>query len=170
MAFKYSVSSEYKPRKDYRVKLVKCNRRLYGEIREYPHKKTKDGKTVRIYLAVRLPGEFVLKHGAWAFDKLMFDKFRELGIPLTHIGVLVTSDTKRRAHVEEAVEEKYLMAKDDFFCSVLREEDGKLVQWDYSKRGGSNQLLVHLTKFRKLVIEADEGRLKRKHKEMLVRK
>lgn len=170
MAFKYSVSSEYKTRGDYRYKQVKCNRKLYGEIREYPKLKTPDGRTVRVYLAVRLPGEFVLKHGAWAFDKLMFDRFRELGIPLTHIGVLVTSDTKRRAHVIEAVEEKYLIPKDDFFCNVMREADGGLIKWDYSRRGGSNQMLVHLTKFRKVVIEADEERLKRKHKEMIIRK
>lgn len=170
MAFKYSVSPEYKTRGDYKYKTVRCNRKLYGEIREYPKLKTKDGRPMRVYVAIRLPGEFVLKHGAWAFDKLMFDRFRELGIPLTHIGVLVTSDIKRRAGVVDAVEEKYVISKDEFMCKAVKDADGDLVKWDYSKKGGSNQILVRLDDFRKVTVESDDDRIKRKLKEMTVRK
>lgn len=155
MAFRYSIQKEYKPRGAYKYKQVRCNRSLYGEIREYPKAKGRDGRPVRIYWAVRLQGEHVQKHLAWAFDKLMIDKIREEGIPLTHIGVMVTADINRRAHIEDKVEELWLITRDEFFKRAMREDSGELKPWNYSHKGGSNQYLIPMAAFGRILRETD---------------
>jgi hypothetical protein len=168
MAYRYSVAKEYKARGEFRVKQVRRDRGLYGEICEYPRRKLADGRVLRVYWAVRLPGEFSLKHQAWIFDKLMFDKFQEHGVPLTHIGVLVTSDTKRRAHIEDKVEEKWLIRRDDFIANMMKEEGGALVPFfGPRKMGQGTECYVPQSAFAKVLREIDpEHRLK----EMEVRK
>lgn len=155
MLRRYSVSKEYRERGNDRVKQVKLNRALHGEIVEYPRRAKIDGKILRIYWSVRLQGEFVHRHRAWPFDKALIDKLRELGIPLTHIGVIVTADTKRRAHVDDKIEERWLIRKETFFADAI-------IDPDY---GG--KYLVPLSSFARVVREQDP---EHKIKEMEVRK
>lgn len=155
MAVVYSVSREYKSREDYRFKLVKRDRRLFGEIREYPKRPLVNGRLMRIYWTVRLKGEFIAKHSCWAFDKAVIDTFGNLGIPLTHIGILVSADTNRRANIEEKIEEKYLIKKSDFNLQALKREDYP------------GQLLIPIGSFARILRELDP---EHKYKEMIVRK
>lgn len=168
MAHRYSVAKEYKQRGEFRVKQIRRDRGLYGEIREYPGRKVGEGRLLRIYWAVRLSGEFALKHQAWVFDRLMFETFQEQGVPLTHIGVIVTSDIKRRAHIEDKIEEKWLTSKEKFFASAMREDGGALVPCGGPRRVGQGTLIyVPQSAFARVLREIDP---EHKLKEMEVRK
>lgn len=114
MPGKIVISKEYKdhPGGLYRYKRVRCGGQFYGEIREYRAKHY--GKPLRIYWAARLKGEYVRERMAWAFDKLMAGKFVEEGIPITHLGVLVTADSKRRINKHEFIEEYWLTTWEQF--------------------------------------------------------
>lgn len=165
MADRYGFSKEYKPRSDYRYKEVRCNRKLCGEIREYK----RDGKVARIFVAMRLPGEFDSRHACWSFDRALLDRIREEGIPLTHFAILVSSDTKRRARVGEAVEERHIISRQDFFDNLVCEGEGReLIKWE--RQRGVSRLLIKQSLFRRMLVGDEDERLERKRKEMLVRK
>lgn len=167
MADRYGFSKEYKARSDYRYKEVRCNRKLCGEIREYK----REGKVIaRIYIAMRLPGEFDSRHAAWSFDRALLDRIREEGIPLTHFAILVSSDTKRRARLGDAVEERHIIARQDFFDNLMCEEgEGRaLTKWE--RQRGVSRLLIKQSLFRRMLVGDEDERLERKRKEMLVRK
>lgn len=95
MAFKVIISKEYKEHPaGYRVKRVRLGAFFFGEIREY---KTKvNGRQLRIYWSARLAGEQNSSEKAWAFDRSVMQKMSSEGACLTHIGVMVTSDSKRK--------------------------------------------------------------------------
>lgn len=165
MAGKVRISKEYKdhPSGEYRVKRVNCDGKFYGEIREYKRRDA-SGRPIRIYWAARQKGEYVEKRIAWAFDKLMVGKFAEEGIPITHIGVLVTADGNRRINKPELIEEKWLTRWDTF---RKYREDG----WNYTGKvgtapgakgkEGSNQWALSFMHFKWLVKEVpEEAKLK----------
>lgn len=114
MAFKVVISKEYKEHKSgaYKVKRVRSGSYFFGEIREYKQKV--DGKTVRIYWSARLEGEQNNPKRIWAFDKAVMSKMANEGACLTHIGVMVTSDTKRKISDPSLVSESWLTTVDRF--------------------------------------------------------
>lgn len=116
MAFKISISSEYKEHKsgEYRVKRVKSGSYFFGEIREY--KKKVGGKTLRIYWSARLAGEQNNPKKMWAFDKAVMSKMSNEGACLTHIGIMITSDSKRKISDPKLVSEMWLTTMDRFKC------------------------------------------------------
>lgn len=95
MAFKVIISKEYKEHPaGYKVKRVRLGSFFFGEIREYKAKI--DGRPVRIYWSARLAGEQNSSEKAWAFDKSVMNKMSSEGACLSHVGVMITSDSKRK--------------------------------------------------------------------------
>ena len=115
MAFKVSISSEYKDHKSgkYRVKRVKSGSYFFGEIREYKGRKV-DGKQLRVYWSARLAGEEQSKDALWAFDKNVMLKMKTEGVCLSHVGVLVTLDPKRKISDPALLMESWLTSMELF--------------------------------------------------------
>lgn len=155
MPGKIIISKEYKDHTSgaYRYKRVRCGSQFYGEIREYKAKL--NDKALRIYWSVRLKGEHVQKHLAWAFDKLMFDKFSMEGAMITHVGVMVTADAKRRPYMREKILELWITKYDTFKRQIMRNEDGQLIKLEHSSKEKApgkdrfdlNQILVPMAAF-----------------------
>ena len=116
MAFKVTISGEYKEHKSglYKVKRVRSGTYFFGEIREYKQKCVVTGKTIRIYWSARLSGEQNNAKRIWAFDKAVMGKMSSEGACLTHIGIMVTSDSKRKISDPALVCESWLTTMETF--------------------------------------------------------
>lgn len=144
------ISKEYKdhPSGIYRYKRVSRGKSFYGEIREYKVKI--NGRQLRIYWAAKLRGEYVKLHLAWAYDKAMISKFEAEGHGITHIGVLVTIDSKRRLTNKGLIEEYWLTTMENF-------KKHRIPDWNYEGvtgkapgakgKTGSDQWLMPLTRY-----------------------
>lgn len=107
------ISKEYKNHESglYRYRTVKSGREFRGEIREYPIKV--DGAQLRIYWSARLRGEYFVKDEGWCIDKAVYDKLTT-GFCVTHFGVLVTIDSKRKISDKNLIEDYWLTTKELF--------------------------------------------------------
>lgn len=113
MTGKVIISKEYKDHDSglYRFKKVKRGREFRGELREY---KTKVGsRQLRIYWSARLPGEYYREDGSWAIDQAVVSALSE-GSCVTHYGILVTVDSKRKISDPDLIEDYWLATKEDF--------------------------------------------------------
>jgi hypothetical protein len=117
------ISKEYKDHDSglYRYRTVKRGRDFHGEIREYKVKV--GGRQLRIYWAARLRGEYFMKDESWCIDKAVYNELM-MGFCITHIGILVTIDSKRKISDQNLIEDYWLIKKEDF--------DAYRVEHDYS--------------------------------------
>lgn len=115
MAFKVVISKEYRdhPSGMYRAKRVRVGSQFYGEVREYKLQ-DKGGRRIRIFWAAKLKGEFLSAMRAWALNKAVVSKLSEEGIPVSHVGVLVTANPKRSVSKREYVEETWIARWESF--------------------------------------------------------
>lgn len=148
------ISPNYKDHSSglYRYKRVTCGKSFYGEIREYKAKV--NGRQLRIYWSARLRGEYVKMELAWAYDKALISKFALEGHGITHIGVLVTSDSTRRIMNKGFIEEYWLTTMETF--------NKHRQSWNYEGRvgkapgakgkEGSNQWILAMIYFKSLIV------------------
>ena len=113
MTGKVIISKEYKDHESgiYRFKKVKRGNEFRGELREYKCKVA--GKQLRIYWSARLPGEYYREDNSWAIDQAVVSALSE-GSCVTHYGVLVTVDTKRKISDSELIEDYWITTKELF--------------------------------------------------------
>ena len=117
------ISKEYKDHESglYRYRTVKRGREFHGELREYKIKVR--GRQLRIYWAARLRGEFFVKDQGWCIDKAVYNELAT-GFCVTHFGVLVTIDSKRKIGDRNLIEDYWLTTKELF--------DAYRVEHDYT--------------------------------------
>lgn len=157
------ISPNYKdhPAGIYRFKSVRCGKSFYGEIREY--KAMVAGRQLRVYWAAKLKGEYVKMELSWAYDKALISKFAMEGHGITHIGVLVTTDSSRRISNKGLIQEYWLTSMVTF--------NKHRQSWNYEGRvgkapgakgkEGSDQWILAMFHYKSLFVPIPHALLKK---------